>query len=212
MTPTPRWPGPGQRWPPLVRTTQSLSSRETYAAARLYASASALAAFASPAAWAARSANHRPSGHHAASGRTAVASSAHSPAASANVHLRSPARTIGHFSPSCGGIRVQAANASPVAMLRNVAADNPASANTATLGTAQSGTNQMFSTCLGHPLQRRDHAVGAYHHDSASRPRLLSADAMRRRRDHLGRLLILWWAHQDSNLEPRDYESPALTD
>ena len=20
-----------------------------------------------------------------------------------------------------------------------------------------------------------------------------------------------WWAHQDSNLEPRDYESPALT-
>ncbi len=23
--------------------------------------------------------------------------------------------------------------------------------------------------------------------------------------------LILWWAHQDSNLEPRDYESPALT-
>jgi len=21
----------------------------------------------------------------------------------------------------------------------------------------------------------------------------------------------LWWAHQDSNLEPRDYESPALT-
>ncbi len=23
--------------------------------------------------------------------------------------------------------------------------------------------------------------------------------------------LIRWWAHQDSNLEPRDYESPALT-
>lgn len=23
--------------------------------------------------------------------------------------------------------------------------------------------------------------------------------------------LNLWWAHQDSNLEPRDYESPALT-
>lgn len=21
----------------------------------------------------------------------------------------------------------------------------------------------------------------------------------------------MWWAHQDSNLEPRDYESPALT-
>ena len=29
---------------------------------------------------------------------------------------------------------------------------------------------------------------------------------------NLGQLLILWWAHQDSNLEPRDYESPALTD
>lgn len=23
--------------------------------------------------------------------------------------------------------------------------------------------------------------------------------------------LIRWWAHQDSNLKPRDYESPALT-
>lgn len=23
--------------------------------------------------------------------------------------------------------------------------------------------------------------------------------------------LFGWWAHQDSNLEPRDYESPALT-
>lgn len=23
--------------------------------------------------------------------------------------------------------------------------------------------------------------------------------------------IINWWAHQDSNLEPRDYESPALT-
>lgn len=21
----------------------------------------------------------------------------------------------------------------------------------------------------------------------------------------------MWWAHQDSNLKPRDYESPALT-
>ena len=28
--------------------------------------------------------------------------------------------------------------------------------------------------------------------------------AGRRRKD-------MWWAHQDSNLEPRDYESPALT-
>ena len=27
-----------------------------------------------------------------------------------------------------------------------------------------------------------------------------------------GRLwIVVWWAHQDSNLEPRDYESPALT-
>lgn len=23
--------------------------------------------------------------------------------------------------------------------------------------------------------------------------------------------IMSWWAHQDSNLEPRDYESPALT-
>ena len=70
----------------------------------------------------------------------------------------------------------------------------------------------MFSTCLDHPLQRRDHAVGACHCDGASRPRLLSADAMRRHRDHLGQSLILWWAQEDSNLQPRDYESPALTD
>src|SRR5690606_37626079 len=26
-----------------------------------------------------------------------------------------------------------------------------------------------------------------------------------------GRATMRWWAHQDSNLEPRDYESPALT-
>ena len=24
-------------------------------------------------------------------------------------------------------------------------------------------------------------------------------------------LKIVWWAQQDSNLQPRDYESPALT-
>src|SRR5690606_34062829 len=30
--------------------------------------------------------------------------------------------------------------------------------------------------------------------------------------DALGhRRTSMWWAHQDSNLEPRDYESPALT-
>ena len=36
----------------------------------------------------------------------------------------------------------------------------------------------------------------------------------RHKKRHLGRRLsacFLWWAHQDSNLEPRDYESPALT-
>lgn len=25
------------------------------------------------------------------------------------------------------------------------------------------------------------------------------------------RWTAMWWAHQDSNLKPRDYESPALT-
>ena len=30
--------------------------------------------------------------------------------------------------------------------------------------------------------------------------------------DAMGHLrTVIWWAHQDSNLEPRDYESPALT-
>ncbi|VXA91440.1 hypothetical protein LUTEI9C_10001 [Luteimonas sp. 9C] len=31
---------------------------------------------------------------------------------------------------------------------------------------------------------------------------------LRRRRDGMW---LTWWAHQDSNLEPKDYESSALT-
>ena len=30
-------------------------------------------------------------------------------------------------------------------------------------------------------------------------------------REHGHLWTVVWWAHQDSNLEPRDYESPALT-
>ena len=68
----------------------------------------------------------------------------------------------------------------------------------------------MFSTCLDHPLQRRDHAVGACHCDGASRPRLLSADAMRRHRDHLVRETIKcprwesikWPQHRSLLLDP----------
>lgn len=168
MTPTPRWPGPGQRWPPLVRTTQSLSSRETYAAARLYASASALAAFASPAAWAARSASHRPSGHHAASGRTAAASSAQPrrlgqcPSALACAHYR-PLQPVVRRHPGPGRERLACCHAQErrgrQSCLREYGPRQT---------TAQSGTHQMFSIRLNHALQRRDHAVGACHHDSAS--------------------------------------------
>lgn len=28
---------------------------------------------------------------------------------------------------------------------------------------------------------------------------------------HPEQVITEWWAHEDSNLEPRDYESPALT-
>lgn len=31
------------------------------------------------------------------------------------------------------------------------------------------------------------------------------------RRPKVSGLMTFWWAQQDSNLQPRDYESPALT-
>lgn len=38
---------------------------------------------------------------------------------------------------------------------------------------------------------------------------LQSKEVLRYRRERF--VWLRWWAHQDSNLEPRDYESPALT-
>lgn len=38
---------------------------------------------------------------------------------------------------------------------------------------------------------------------------LQSKGVLRYRRERF--VSVRWWAHQDSNLEPRDYESPALT-
>src|ERR1017187_2048442 len=40
---------------------------------------------------------------------------------------------------------------------------------------------------------------------------LIVSLAVLKRRWNLSKLLILWWARRDSNPQPRDYESPALT-